>query len=78
MNQPKDKKMSRLSDKLEIFRNKLSQRYGPGDTLCKQVSAALESCRKFEPVSVKKHDWSVPYTHTIAAYRLDASQANRR
>lgn len=69
--------MSRQSDQLEIFHNKLSHRYGPGDTLCKQVSAALESCRKFEPARGKKPDWSVPYTRTIAAYRLEALQANR-
>lgn len=61
--------MSRQSDQLEMLHNKLSHRYGPGDTLCAQVSAALESCRKFEPVGGKKHDWSVPYKHTIAAHR---------
>ena len=69
--------MSRQSDQLEILHNKLSHRYGPGDTLCKQVSAALEFYRKHEPAGGKKHDWSVPYKQTIAAYRqatLKASQ----
>jgi hypothetical protein len=69
--------MSRQSDQLEILHNKLSHRYGPGDTLCRQLSAALESCRKQEPAGGKRHDWSVPYKHTIAAHRqamLKASQ----
>ena len=69
--------MSRQLDQLEMLHNKLSRRYGPGDMLCRQVSAALESCRKFEPTRVRKSDWSVPYTHTIAAYRLDKLQTSR-
>jgi hypothetical protein len=69
--------MLRQSDQLEILQKKLSQRYGPGDVLCKQVSAALESCRKFEPAGAKKCDWSVPYTHTIAAHRLETFQKSR-
>ena len=69
--------MFRQSEQLEMLHNKLSHRYGAGDTLCTQVSAALESCRKQEPAAGKKHDWSMPYTHTIAAHRqatLKASQ----
>ena len=69
--------MSRQSDQLEILQNKLSHRYGPGDVLCKQVSAALESCRKFEPARVTRQDWSVPYKHTIAAYRSETMQTSR-
>ena len=69
--------MSRQLDQLEILQNKLSRRYGPGDMLCKQLAAALESCRKFEPAGVNKHDWSVSYTQTIAAYRLETLQTSR-
>lgn len=61
--------MSRQSDQLEILHNKLSHRYGAGDSLCKQLSAALEFSRNHEPAGAKKHDWSVPYKHTIAAHR---------
>lgn len=69
--------MFRQSEQLEMLHNKLSHRYGAGDTLCRQVSAALESCRRHEPAVGKKHDWSMPYTVTIAAHRqatLKASQ----
>lgn len=69
--------MSRQSDQLEILHNKLSHRYGAGDALCTQVSAALESCRKHEPAGGRRHDWSVPYKQAIAAHRqamLKASQ----
>jgi hypothetical protein len=68
--------MSRQSDQLEMLHNKLSRRYGAGDTLCTQVSAALESCRKHEPAGGKKHDWSVTYKHTIAAHRQATLKAN--
>lgn len=69
--------MSRQSDQLEILQNKLSRRYGPGDMLCTQVFAALESCRKSEPARLKRHDWSVPYKQTIAAYRRETLQTSR-
>ena len=69
--------MSRQQDQLEILHNKLIRRYGPEDMLCTQVSAALESCRKSEPVRVTRHDWSVPYRHTIAAYRRETMQTSR-
>lgn len=68
--------MSRQLDQLEMLHNKLSHRYGPGDTLCKQVSAALESCRKYEPAWVTRHDWSMPYKHTISAHRQATLKAN--
>ena len=69
--------MSRQLDQLEILQNKLSHRYGPGDNLCKQLGAALASCRKFEPAGVGKRDWSMSYAQTIAAYRLDKPQTSR-
>jgi len=59
-----------------MLHNKLSHRYGPGDTLCTQLSAALAFCRKFEPAGVKKHDWSVTYTRTVAAHRHETQQAS--
>lgn len=68
--------MSRQSDQLEILHNKLRHRYGPGDALCTQVFAALESCRKYEPAGAKWHDWSVPYSHTIAAHRQATLKAS--
>ena len=60
--------MSRQLDQLEILHNKLSHRYGPGDKLCTQVFAALESCRKFEPAVMKKHDWSISYKHMMVEH----------
>ncbi len=69
--------MLRQSDQLEMLHNKLSRRYGSGDTLCKQVSAALESCRKFEPAVGNRHDWSLPYRHTIAAHRQSMLMAHQ-
>ncbi len=70
--------MSRQSDQLEMLHNKLSYRYGPGDRLSAQVSVALESCRKLEPTGLIKHDWSVPYKHTIAAHRQATLLASQR
>ncbi len=69
--------MSRQSDQLEMLHNKLRHRYGPDDTLCAQVSAALDSCRKYEPARGKNHDWSLAYQHTIAAYRRATRQASQ-
>jgi hypothetical protein len=69
--------MSRQQDQLEILHNKLSRRYGPDDMLCTQVSAALESCRQSEPARATRHDWTVPYKHTIAAYRRETMPASR-
>lgn len=69
--------MSRQSDQLEMLYNKLRHRYGPGDTLCTQVSAALESCRKVEPVGGFRHDWSKSYRHTIAAQRQATRQTTQ-
>lgn len=66
--------MSRQLDQLEILQNKLSHRYGSADTLCRQVSAALERCRKFEPAVSEKRDWSVSYARTVAAHRLETFQ----
>ena len=66
--------MSRKQDQLEILHNKLSQRYGAGDVLCKQVAAALESRRKFGSTRVNKPDWSVSYAHTIEAHRIETFQ----
>ena len=68
--------MSRQSDQLEILHNKLRHRYGPGDTLCTKVFAALESCRKFRPAVDMKQDWSVPYSHTITAHRQATLKAS--
>ncbi|MDI1246987.1 MAG: hypothetical protein PSV24_16470 [Rhodoferax sp.] len=68
--------MLQHSEQLEMLHNKLSLRYGHDDTLCRQVFAALESCRKFETAEYKKHDWSVPYEHTIAVYRQATLQTH--
>lgn len=69
--------MSRQSDQLEILHNKLSHRYGPGDALCKQLSAALEQCRQFQSGGGKQQDWSVPYSHTVSAHRQSTRQASQ-
>lgn len=75
--QEQEHKMLRQSDQLEMLHNKLSQRYGPDDVLCRQVSAALAFCRKLEPVEAKKHDWSVSFKRTVATYRHETQQKSR-